>query len=370
MKRVLEIFGEPISIGGQESYVFNQIEKMNLDGLQIDCLTPYRCESELQRARVNDWGGKVYELRLPFKPGGSRYYIRRPLSNFLSSHKYDLIHIHSGSTSMLALSSYVSKKATGAKVIVHSHNAAQSMTIKKRLIRWLSSFEMESADVFCACSEEAAMSKFLPRVCNSVKIMHNGIDSRNFQESFSQRYYVRSKYLTDDTTFVLGHVGRMAVEKNHPFILQVFSELLDIKPNSELWFIGDGPERAFIEKQVDHMKLNNRVRLFGSRSDVESFMAAFDGFIFPSLFEGLPISLLEAQASGLHCFTNELVIHGCDIDKELVHGLSLNDDPGLWARVISSECTNRAPGNSCLFEAAGFDVAHSAKELEHLYRCL
>lgn len=370
MKRVLELFGEPIATGGQETYVLSQIQNMNLAGLQIDCMTPYGCESDLQRKRINDWGGQVYELNMPFKPGRSRRYVQKPLSEFLVLHPYDVIHIHSGSTSMLALAARVSKKTTGAKVIVHSHNAPQSMTMRKRLIRLLSSYDMENADVFCACSDEAAKSKYLPRDCESVKILRNGIDIKKYQEAFSHRADIRSRYLSDDSCFVLGHVGRLAVEKNHTFTLLVFKKLLDIKPNSELWLIGDGPERSAIEEQVAQMDLGKHVRMFGSRSDVEDLMSAFDGFIFPSLFEGLPYSLLEAQMSGLPCFANELVIHGCDIDKELMHGMSLNDDPSLWAQAISSECVSREPGKSSLFEAAGFDVVQSANDLECLYRSL
>lgn len=368
MKRILELFGEPISIGGQETYVVNHVLHMDKSGMQVDCLTPYTCESEAQRKKVNSWGGEVYELGLPFMPGKSREYVASHLSKFLDDKQYDVVHIHSGSTSMLAIAADRVKEKTTAFVIVHSHNAADRMTLKKQIIRCLYAPKMMQADMLCACSEKAAESKFIPSVQAKVKILRNGIDSRKFINAFMQRRQTRAELLNDNSTFVLTHVGRLAPEKNHSFILDVFSHLVRLKHNVVLWLIGEGQERKNIEARVGELGLESQVRLFGSRDDIEALLAASDAFIFPSRFEGLPFSLLEAQASGLHCYVNGNVINGCVVDSKLIHSMSLEDAPKKWASEIAALDTERLPGSQVLFENAGFDISQSSQILEQIYR--
>ena len=135
MMRILESFGEPIADGGQETFVFSVLEKMDLSGLEIDCLTAYDCRSKRYRTLVEEKGGKIYSLHLPFAPGKSRNNIARPFRAFLKKHSYDIVHIHSGSISVLAIMASVADKAGVKKVIVHSHATGDKDSLKHKILR-------------------------------------------------------------------------------------------------------------------------------------------------------------------------------------------------------------------------------------------
>ena len=128
--KVLEVFGEPISSGGQESLVINIISHMNLENMQIDLLTPYYCDHTYYKSVIEELGGKVYEFGLPFEPGKSRFNINKEIDTFFKENKYDVVHVHSGSISVLCIIEYFAKKNGVKKVITHSHCAVEHINIK------------------------------------------------------------------------------------------------------------------------------------------------------------------------------------------------------------------------------------------------
>lgn len=168
---------------------------------------------------------------------------------------------------------------------------------------------------------------------------------------------------------VVGHVGRFQPVKNHEFIVRVFSELLKRDPGALLLLAGEGETMGSTKGLVDALGINASVRFLGVRSDVANLMQAMDVFIMPSLYEGLPMVLVEAQSSGLPCLISETIPDDCDIDRGLVCRLPLSDSVDKWASRLS-ECIvsegNRACGVQAV-QAAGFDAIEQANRLQEFY---
>ncbi|MDO4797479.1 MAG: glycosyltransferase [Coriobacteriales bacterium] len=365
--KVLELFGEPIGFGGQESYVITQLSHMDRDGLSFDCLSPYACENEDWRLAFQDMGGRVFTLGLPFRPGSSRELLRKPLRDFLAQHAYDVVHIQSGSTTVLSIASAVASDAGVPLILAHSHSANEHMTLKKRAIRRAASLEMRRADVLCACSVEAALSKFLPSRLKDVRILNNGIDVERFEAAQESRDALRAEAGIDPSTIVVGNVGRLSEAKNQSFAIDVFGELLRIHPDAVLWLVGDGEDREMLEAKVARKGLADSTRFLGARSDVENALACMDVFLFPSLWEGLGIAVLEAQAAGLPCIVSNVVPRTVEVCPDYVTRLSLSDPASQWAEAVLQKAgrrnTHQAPG----FRDRGFAANETARELRQLY---
>ena len=371
MRRVLEVFGEPIAVGGQEAYVIGHVTAMDLNGLQVDCLTPYACESDAQRKRIETWGGTVFELGLPFAPGRSRELIRKPLRSFFGEHRYDVVHIHSGSTSVLSIASEEAKRSGAGLVIAHSHAAVESMGIKQKLVRLVSSKGISKADILCACSEKAAEAKFLPSKLNKVRILKNGIDVKRYLYARDMRKKTRGLLNVAEGTIVVGNVGRLAFQKNQKRLLSIFSSYHNQYIDSQLWLIGDGPDRKELGTEAKVLGIDDCVRFFGNREDVPALLSCMDAFVFPSLFEGLSIALLEAQAADVPCLASDSIPGDAEIVTGSIQWMSLDRDNDAWVNALRHILATRSPNSPQsiidAFDGNGYSIVASSAELRRLY---
>ena len=363
--RILEAFGEPIADGGQEAFVFGTMEKMNMDGLRIDCLTAYDCRSEKYRSLVERLDGSVYALNLPFAPGKSRRNIRKPFREFLKSHHYDVVHIHSGSISVLVIMAEEAGKSGVKKVIVHSHVDGENDNLKHKLLRFVASIPMAShATTYCACSQKAADWKFEPKYAKKAHIIKNGIDTDRFRYNPSKRAQMRQE-LGIDSKFVIGHVGRFTYQKNQEFLLDVFEKLLKTNSSAHLLLVGAGEDFEKIKKIVKGKGLEQSVTLTGSVTNVQDYLQAMDVFVLPSRFEGLGIVAIEAQCAGLPVIASDAVPRDAAItDMEF---LSLSENTDQWADMILSCKSTERKDNSQKSKAAGFDANHTAEVIRRMY---
>ena len=165
--KILEAFGEPISNGGQESFVMNVVTHMDLSNKTVDLLTPYYCDNEHYRKQIESLGGKVFTFNKQFAPGKSRFNICGTLDDFFKHNKYDVVHVHSGSISILSIFSYYAKKWGTEKVIVHSHCSIENFTLKNKILKFIFGLWMKNnVDQYCACSQLAAKAKFTDDIVN------------------------------------------------------------------------------------------------------------------------------------------------------------------------------------------------------------
>ena len=364
--RILEAFGEPIADGGQEAFVFGVMSKMNMDGLVIDCLTAYDCLSNHYKGMVERMNGKVYALNLPFAPGKSRSNIRKPFTDFLKNHFYDVVHIHSGSISVLAIMASVAGKAGVKKIIVHSHASGDSDNLKHRVLRKLASVCMAPCvDTYCACSKDAAEWKFEPKYAKTALIIKNGIDTERFSYNSSKRQIMREK-LGVEGAFVIGHVGRFTREKNHRFLIDVFEDVAEREPAATLLLVGAGELAENIKTLVAEKGLKDRVIFAGSVTDVEDYLQAMDVFVMPSLYEGLGIAAVEAQCCGLPVAASDSVPEDIKLTDDVTF-ISLETGEDVWAERILSYRVRKRQGNEKIVKDSGYDMNQTAEIVRGLY---
>ena len=241
MNNILEIIPHPFLYGGIESFLLNIIKNMEIDSFTIDIYTPY-CEDNCHFAEiVNSLGGHVYSEGKQFSSGFNQFKGIARTIRFLKTHRYDIIHIHSCSSFVLAFYSIIARIFHAKKIIVHSHSTGSKKSIKYWLLRFFSLI------VFCwapteylACSEKAAEWKYSKAMINRrVHIIKNGISLDDFRINNEKRVEYRTLLGYTDSDFIIGHVGRFADEKNHEFIIDIFAELHKKSNKYKLLLIGD-----------------------------------------------------------------------------------------------------------------------------------
>ena len=364
--RVLEAFGEPIADGGQEAFVFGVMEKMDMTGLNIDCLTAYDCRSEHYKTLVKKLGGKVYALNLPFAPGKSRENIRKPFAEFMRRHHYDVVHIHSGSISVLAIMASVADKAGVKKVIVHSHASGDKDNIKHKILRLMASLSMRRhVDVYCACSREAADWKFARKYADRAVIIKNGIDTERFAYRPKKRLEMRSK-LGLEQSFVVGHVGRFTKEKNHEFLVSAFNSIIQSEPEARLLLVGTGEEMNRIRELVKVYRFEDKVIFTGTVTNVQDYLQAMDVFVLPSRYEGLGIVAIEAQCCGLPVVASDTVPKEINLTGSVTH-INLKESPAHWSEEIIFSGQHERISQGEIVAGKGYDLQQTAARVRDLY---
>lgn len=368
MKRVLEVFGEPISRGGQESYVMTALQHIDLSGLHVDLFTPYYCDNQEYINFIETNNGKVTVGNIPFVVGGTRREVIPVFEVYLRNNKYDIVHIHSGSISILAYYARVASKNNVKKVIVHSHSSGQKESIKHFLMKKYASrlFKKYATD-FCACSKEAAEWKFPKSVLNRVRILNNGVDLEKFKYDSTIRESVRKSLGIGDDILVLGHVGRFTYEKNQIFLLTVLKEYIEKFPNRNvsLILVGDGSELVNVKQKADDLKLVDHIKFIGAVDNPSEYLQAMDIFLFPSLYEGLGIVGMEAQASGLPVIASIKIPKSMKVCKN-VFFLDLTSASSWIAAISKSENEDRTNNFKCIKDR-GYDINDSSKSVLDLY---
>lgn len=366
--KVLEVFGEPISNGGQESFVINLIEHMDLEGLTIDLLTPYYCDNDFYEQKVTQWGGKIISFGLDFQPGQSRFNINKYIDKYLQENTYDVLHVHSGSISVLAIMAYYAKKNGVKKVITHSHCAVEHINLKNKILRVIAGIFMKPCvDVYCACSKVAGEAKYMPGIVNDKMIvLNNGVDFSRFEYNESIRDRIREKHNIKKDAFVLGHVGRFSYQKNHEYLIQIFKDVLKREKNAVLMLIGSGELEEEIQQLIKEFNLTDSVILCGNVNNVNEYMQAMDVFVLPSRFEGLPIVGVEAQAAGLPVVVSENVSDELDMGKNVAF-LPLSEDVKMWVDKILELKGDRYLENTQLLREHGYDVYQTASIVRDMY---
>lgn len=367
MKKVLEVFGEPISNGGQESFVFNILQHMDLKDMHVDVLTPYYCENNYYRKIVEDKGGNIITLNLPFFAGANRFNVIKPLDKYLRDNPYDIIHVHSGSISILTEVTFIAHKHHIEKIIVHSHCAGEKKTFKYRMIKLISTPILNNYPTQqIACSQAAGKWKFSKKVVeNELVILKNGVELQKFAFNPEVRDKMRKKLRIDKDTYVVGHVGRFCYQKNHEYLIDVFEQLKKRHHNSVLLLIGSGENLEFIKELVSVKRLEESVYFVNNVNNVNEYMQAMDVFVLPSRFEGLPIVGVEAQASGLPVLVSTNVSSELAL-SESVEFISLGNKEKWTQRLVTHINSKRIKTAEDLTQN-GYNIEVTVKELQKIY---
>ncbi|HHK5535702.1 glycosyl transferase family 1 [Bacillus cereus] len=337
--------------GGAETLIMNLYRNIDRSKVQFDFLT---CKEGVFDDEVVKLGGKVH--RIPYVTDvGHRGYIKA-LNTFFSSHpQYKIVHSHMDKMSGLVLRS--AKKAGIPVRISHSHSTSSEGGTIAKIYKWYAgAFIVPCATHFLACSITAAKWLFADRV-STTEILKNGIECDKFAFSSEIREQVRKELKLHEDAFVIGHVGRFAYPKNHTFLIDIFAQLIESRPKSILLLVGDGPLRVEMEKKVEKLNLTDRVKFLGIRSDINCLLQAFDTFIFPSIYEGLPVTLIEAQGAGLPCIISDTITQDVDLGLNLVEQCSLLE-VREWTGKLQSIADRKISRSIAQFALAekGYDI--------------
>lgn len=361
--RILYINGGPMSRGGIESFMMNYYRNFNREKIQIDFVV-HGFEKGIYDDEIKAIGGRIYKVSVKSK----NYFENiKGLRKIFNSGKYRIVHSHLDAMSFVVLKE---AKRCGIPIrIAHSHNTQHLTNNKIKFI--LNEYARKNigkyATHFFACSKPAAIWLFGSKIVNENKVEYikNAIDIEKFKYDQRIRKEVRKELNLEDS-FVVGHVGRFDYQKNHKFLLDLFYELLKVRINSKLVLVGDGHLRKDIEKRITMLGIKDKVILCGVREDVHRLFNGFDVFCFPSLFEGLSITLMEAQANGLKCVTSNKVPLEANVNN-LVKSLSLDSNYRKWINSINISDDYKRDINLEYLYKQGYAIKQESKKLQNLY---
>lgn len=341
----------------------NIYRNIDRNKVQFDFLTHGIGEDYFEE-EIKQLGGNIY--RVPFIKDYKNY--EREMNKFWQENqkKYQTIHIHA----CYAMSYFDAKQAKRYKIkniIVHSHSASTNVRKRKIVQDLLKNRLTKIANYRLACSKEAARWMFSPKVVkqHQYKIINNAIHVEDFRFDLSLREKVR-KELGLEEKFVVGHVGRLSAAKNHMFLLEVFQEILKKQENSVLLLVGDGELKEAIKQKVQELGILEKVIFIGNSNKVGDFLQAMDVFVFPSLFEGFGLAVLEAQITGLPCFLADHITREVNV-ADLVEFISLQEEPKQWAEKILVKKINKREDKVQLVKEKKYDIIDVVKELEDFY---
>ncbi len=359
--KILHVVGR-MDRGGTETLLMNLLNSVNRKKYQFDFVEQTQDECGYDK-EILSLGSKIY--RAPQISAKSLGEYRNWWSQFYKEHpEYQIIHGHSRGSAPVYLDE--AKKA-GRITILHCHSNSHGKGLNG-FIRYIWQIQLRKcAEYNFACSFGAGISQFGQN--GKFKVIKNGIHINHYKWDVDIRETVKQELGLHDDDFVIGNVSRFEIPKNHTFLLQIFHEILCICPKARLVLVGQGSLEENIRKQAKELGLVNKIIFTGVRSDVNRLLQAMDVFVFPSLYEGLPVSLVEAQAAGLPCFVSDKVISN-EVDlTELMHHIPLESSPKEWAKQIVDgriSLENRRDTSKDII-AAGFDIKSTADMLCDFY---
>ena len=341
--------------GGLETMLMNYYRAIDRTKVQFDFLThrDFRADYDDE---IEALGGKIY--RLPnLNPFGRSYL--GALDRFFREHpEYRIVHSHLDCMSAIPLKA---AKKHGVPVrIAHSHSSRQDRDLKYPLKLLFKRRISGQATQLFACGKEAGKWMF---GTDDFRVLNNAIDAERYRFDPVVRQEVRRELGIPADAPVVGHVGRFMAPKNHCFLLRIFAELPD---HARLLLVGDGELRAENEQLAEELGIRDRVIFAGLRSDVDRMLQAMDVFVFPSLYEGLPLSVIEAQAAGLPCLISDKVPIECK-KTDLVSQIPLDASPAEWAETVLSAAEAPRGDTLAQIREAGFDIRANAEWLQNYY---
>lgn len=357
--RVLQVV-PAMNAGGMETFIMNVYRAIDRGRVQFDFLYHYDmpCFYDEEIAAL---GGRVYKLTVRQDNDLVRYL--RALGRFFAAHpEYRVLHGHYSGFGM-----FYNPAAKRAGITVragHSHNTDYEKGLVGFLDRCMSFFFVYGLTHRFACGQAAGRALYRGR---PFTFLPNGVNAAAFLPDPAARARVRGALGLPENALLLGHIGRFTPQKNHAFLLELFAEIARRQPRAALVLLGDGPLLEQTRQRAAALGLAGRVHFAGLQRDTRAFYSAMDGFLLPSLFEGLPVVLVEAQAAGLPCFVSDAV----DPTAAFCSGVRFlpvsAGQAGAWADAVLAGPLARNPRALAETRAAGYDIVKTAAALQEFY---
>lgn len=331
--RILHIF-KVMNRGGAESLILNIMRKINRDIYQFDFLVHTKIEGHFEK-EILSLGGEIHRIN---KSPKNIFQYRKEFKKVLEEKgPYDVIHSH-----IYSYSGFILKIASDLDIpvrIAHSHTTqdGKKNSFPRKIYRiYTKRLILDHATHLLGCSNDSCTSLF-GKNCfkdSRVEVFENGIDPDLYDDSTEKQLNLKQELLLKEDSKIIGHVGSFTHSKNHLFLLKVFKELYTQDESYHLLLVGDGPLREEINEQINYKGLGNNVHMLGIREDIPNVMKNLDLFLFPSLFEGLGIVVIEAQAAGVKCVISDTIPNEVDLELDLIYFMSLQKEKEAWVEVI------------------------------------
>ena len=349
--KIIQILNK-MNYGGIEQVVLNYCQNINKNKIIFDFI----CEensTNIPYDLIKKWGGKVYLVPPIYK----FFKYKKELTKIFIKNKYDIAHSHLNTLSVFPLK--IAKKCNIKIRIAHAHTTSSKKLVIKNIInKILKKFSTKYANVYYACSRAAGDYLF----GSNYEIINNAIDVKKFKFNKQKRLKIRKKLKISDDTFVVGHIGRFAKQKNHEFVIETFNNLLKKNSNCVLILIGDGPKLRKIKKLIKLKKMDNKVIFLKNQNNINEFYSAFDILLLPSYYEGFPLVLVEAQAACLNVIASPYITTEAKLSNFIsFEKLNVN----LWIQKIILEQNNFNKPSSLINNY--YDINKEAKKLENKY---
>lgn len=354
---------------GIESVIMSLFRNFDLSNISVDIMASQNLSNFYDEEIEKLGGKKIITLDGEYDSPAKRMIANRSaFEKAIRENHYDVVHIHMCNAAAMQYGKIAKKN--GVKIVAyHSHNTNLSTNYRaiKTIIHNISKIYYEKyADAFFSCSDLASKWMFTKRTIKKgkVTIINNAIDLQKFEFNEEERKKYRKK-LNVGNKFLMGHIGRFAVAKNHPFLIDIFYELHKINPDSMLLLIGEGEDEQIIKRKVAELGINEDVIFYGVTKEIPQMLWAMDAFVLPSLFEGNPVVGIEAQAASLPCFFSDTITKMCKL-TDMANYLSLEEDPKFWAKAILKNNVQRNSTRS-IMEKSGYDIRTIARDVQNKY---
>ncbi|GAB2498699.1 glycosyltransferase family 1 protein [Alkalibacterium psychrotolerans] len=356
--RICHILGK-MNGGGVESMVMNYYRHIDKNKIQFDFVVD-EDSSVIPFEEITSLGGRVYMI----SPYQKLYKYNQELNTLLRKNQYNIIHSHINSLSVFPLST--AKRAGVPIRIAHSHSTAAPGEIVKNLFKYtLRPMSKVYPTHYCSCSKTAGEWLFGKRIINNghLNIVTNGIDLDKFRFNLKERESIRDELNITDK-YVIGHTGRLSFQKNQEFLITLLSEIITKIPNAVLLLLGDGKDYKKLIKQANELGLTKKILFLGNKPDVHRYYSTMDIFAFPSRYEGLGISAVEAQVSGMPVLLSNKVPKEAGYTDNC-HFLSINDGVKPWIDAVLQ--LNKEHSRSYNVHSQKYEIKENVEKLEAYY---
>ncbi|WPC17397.1 glycosyltransferase [Pediococcus inopinatus] len=361
-----------LTSGGIEKYSVNIFKYINKDKYKLDFITKID-RKEFFDQKFYDMGGS----KIPLSKGNEKFKVIRNFILLYNAFKiarsgYELAYFNLSSPSAVFKYPLICRLAGIKKIIIHSHNSSEDkIGFGSRFVNWIGRIYINhNVSARFACSDKAAKWMYGKKAANNHEytFVQNGLEVDKYIYNSETRVRLRKKWGFTDGDFVLGHVGRFELQKNHRFLIEVFSSLARKDKSAKLVLVGVGSLKAKIKALVKENQIEDKVLFLGEQDNVNEVLQAMDVFVLPSLYEGLPVVGVEAQSAGLKCVFSDTITQEADITGN-VQFVKLNS-VNSWVNAIE-KCKRYSRINqlSAVTEA-GYDIKLTSRLVQKKFDSL
>ena len=358
MTKVLQVYPQ-MNNAGTEKVIMSFYENINKENIKMDFLI--NKSGELDN-KIKSLGGNIHKIEYTDK---KQYY--KKLLELFNKNKYDVIHVHIHGKMNIVL-----KAAKQAKIktrIAHSHISREGISrlLKVKKIFFILSI-LKNANVFLACSKNAAKWLFSFKWKKAI-ILYNAINIEKFKFDEKIRKTKREQLNISNKNVII-NVARLAKQKNYKKFIKIIRNLVREDKNIIALIVGEGPMKNKIKNWIEKYKIKDNVKLLGKRKDVNELLMASDLFLFPSLYEGLGISLIEAQCTGIKCVCSDRIPEEANLNIGILNEIGIYKSSKSWKKEVSQEL-NESVNRQQKFkeiQKSNYNIKNEVLKLEKIYK--